>query len=144
MEVNLKLDRAIVPDESLKYRNFIGELLYISCGTRPNIAFRVNYLSLLQSCYDKTHYNYAMRVLKYLIRTKDVKIVFKKNVNCDELDCMIDSDYAGDTNDRKSTSGYVVRMNGNLIYWKSRKQSSVLKCSTFAEYIAMSEAVTEF
>jgi len=77
MEANLKLDNASEIDECLKYRNLIGELLYISCGTRPDIAYSVNYLSRFQNCYYRMHYNYAMRVLKYLIRTKDVKLVFK-------------------------------------------------------------------
>lgn len=34
-------------------------------------------------------------------------------------------------------------MNGNLIYWKCKKQNSVTKNLTFAEYFAMSEAVTK-
>ena len=42
MEANLKLKQAEEIDESIKYRNLIGELLYISIGTRPGII--VNYL----------------------------------------------------------------------------------------------------
>ncbi len=34
-------------------------------------------------------------------------------------------------------------MYGNVIYWKSRKQNSVTKASTFAEYVALSECVSE-
>ncbi len=56
---------------------------------------------------------------------------------------MVDSDFAGDNVDRKSTNGYAIRMYGNLVFWKTHKQSVVTKCSTFAEYVAMSEAVTE-
>ena len=56
---------------------------------------------------------------------------------------MVDSDYAGDNVDRKSTTGFVIRSYGNVIDWKTHKQSTVTKCSTFAEYIAMSDAVTE-
>ena len=56
---------------------------------------------------------------------------------------MVDSDYAGDNIDKKSTSGFIIRLYGNLIFWKTHKQNNVTKCSTFAEYTAMSEAVTE-
>ena len=43
MESNLKLEQANEMDERIKYRNLIGELLYISTGTRPDIAYSVNY-----------------------------------------------------------------------------------------------------
>jgi len=43
---------------------------------------------------------------------------------------------------RKSTTGYVIRMYGNAIYWKTRKQCSVTKSSTHAEYMALSESVS--
>lgn len=144
METNLKLEQAKEVDYSIKYRNIIGELLYISTGTRPDIAYSVNYLSRYQGCYDRTHYKYAMRILKYLYKTKDLKLTYYDNViNSEILDCMVDSDFAGDNVDRKSTTGFVIRLFGNLIFWKTHKQSSVTKCSTFAEYTAMSEAVTE-
>ena len=84
-----------------------------------------------------------MRIMKYLIKTKDLKLMYGNNVNSEVLDCMVDSDYAGDNVDRKSTTGFVIRLFGNLIFWKTHKQSTVTKCSTFAEYTAMSEAVTE-
>lgn len=85
-----------------------------------------------------------MRILRYLYETKDLSLNFSKNVNSEKLDCFVDSDYAGDNIDRKLTSGgYVIRMHRNLIFWKSRKQNVVTKCSTFAEYITLSEAVTE-
>lgn len=143
MEPRLKLEQAKNVDERIKYRNLIGELLYICSGTRPDVAYCVNYLSRFQNCYDRTHFKHALRVLKYLIKTKDIKLIYERNVKNENLDCMVDSDYAGDTVDRKSTSGYIIRMNGNLIYWKSRKQKAVTKNSTFAEYTALSDAVTE-
>ncbi|KYN07833.1 Copia protein [Cyphomyrmex costatus] len=143
MEPNLKLDQASEIDERIKYRNLIGKLLYISTGTRPDISYSVNYLSRYQSCYDQTHYKYAMRILKYLYKTKDIKLTYCDDIKGDVLDCMVDSDYAGGNIDRKSTTGFIIRVYGNVIFWKTHKQNTVTKCSTFAEYTAMSEAVTE-
>ena len=108
-----------------------------------DITYPVNYLSRYQSCYDATHYKYALRILKYLYKTKDLKLTYYDNWQNETLDCMVDSDYAGDNVDRKSTTGFIIRFYGNLIYWKTHKQNNVTKCSTFAEYTAMSEAVTE-
>lgn len=121
----------------------IGALLYISTGTRADISYSVNYLSRFQNSYDETHYKYALRVLKYLYKTKDLKLTFKKNLDIEKLDCFVDADWAGDQLDRKSTTGYVIRLFGNTIYWKSKKQGSVTKSSTAAEYVALSESVSE-
>lgn len=59
------------------------------------------------------------------------------------MNCYVDADWAGDIQDRKSTTGYVIKMFENVIYWKSKKQSSVTKSSTSAEYVALSECVSE-
>ena len=60
IEANLKLEQANKIDETIKYRNLTGELLYISTGTRPDITYSVNYLSRFKTCYDSTHFKYAM------------------------------------------------------------------------------------
>lgn len=143
MEQNLKLEPAEELNGNLRYRNLIGALLYISSGTRLDISYSVNYLSRFQNCFNETHYKYALRVLKYLYLTKELKLRFKRNDNGDILECYVDADWAGDCIDRKSTTGYLVKLYGNVIYWKSRKQGSVTKSSTAAEYVALSEAVSE-
>ena len=84
MEVNLKLQQYDV-NENVKYRNLIGALLYISSGTRPDISYSVNYLSRFQNCYNETHFKYALRVLKYLYLTRDLKLTYCKNNNVDVL-----------------------------------------------------------
>lgn len=143
MEQNLKCKPALSVSNIIKYRNLIGALLYISSGTRPDIYYCVNYLSRFQKCYDQSHYKYALRILKYLYYTKDLKLTYECNTDSDMLDCCVDADWAGDIVDRKSTTGYVIRMHGNSVYWKSKKQDIVTKSSTEAEYVALSECVSE-
>ena len=143
METNLKLEKAGSCESNIKYRNLIGALLYIGSSTRPDISYSVNYLSRYQNNYNETHWKYALRILKYLYLTKDLVLYYKKNVNCDIINCYVDADWAGDNIDRKSTSGYVIKLFGNVIDWKSRKQKCITKASTYAEYVALSEVVSE-
>ena len=81
--------------------------------------------------------------MTYLHLTKDLNLCYKRNENCDILDCYVDADHVEDSVDRKSTSGYVIRFFGNVIDWKSRKQKRVTKASTYAEYVALPEVVSE-
>jgi len=132
MEQNLKVEPASSEKNDIKFRNLIGALLYISTGTKPYISYSVNYLNRFQNYYDDTHFKYALRILKYLYFTKDVKLTYQKTANKKIIDCYVDADWAGDAMDKKSTIGYLIRMYGNVIYGKTRKQSSVTKSSTHA------------
>ena len=74
---------------------------------------------------------------------RDLRLHYKRNEKCETIDCYVDANWTGDHLDRKSTSGYVIRLYGNVIGWKSKKQRCVTKASTYAEYVALSEAVSE-
>lgn len=121
METKLRIEKAEKCESDIKYRNLIGALLYISSSTRPDVSHSVNYLSRYQNSFNETHWKYALRILKYLYSTKDLKLQYKRNENCDIIDCYVDADWAGDNVDRKSTSGYVIRFFGNVVDWTSRK-----------------------
>ncbi|XP_076482712.1 uncharacterized protein LOC143304215 [Bombus vancouverensis nearcticus] len=143
MEQILSLETAQSASDDIRYRNLVEALLYISSGTRLDVSYSVNYLSRFQNSYNETHYRYALRILKCLYLTRKLKLTYKKNLNAGVIDCFVDADWAGDKVDRKSTTGFIIRFFGNAIYWKSRKQSSVTKSSIAAEYVALSEAVSE-
>jgi hypothetical protein len=55
----------------------------------------------------------------------------------------VDADYAGDLDDRRSTTGYVFTLAGGPICWKSMIQSTVAMSTTEAEYVAVAEAAKE-
>lgn len=59
------------------------------------------------------------------------------------LSAFADSNYAGDTDTRRSTSGFLLIFNGGPIAWGSRRQSCVFLSTTEAEYLSMCEATKD-
>jgi hypothetical protein len=120
------------------YRELIGSLMYISTGTRPDISFAVSNLSRFLSNPGQRHWNQALRVLQYLRGSEDLVIRYSHDPSGDS-DLLVgytDSDWAGDVDRRRSTSGYIFTMCGGPISWKSRLQPIVATSSTEAEYVA--------
>lgn len=117
--------------------------MYIMGSTRPDISYAVNYLSRFQSCYDQTHFKHAKRVLRYLKKTRDYKLVFEGNKCDDPVEVYSDADFAGDNTDRKSTSGLLITLFGDTICWSTRKQPIVALSSAESEYVALSDASRE-
>ena len=90
----------------------------------------------------RSHYQAALRVLRYLKGTVGLGLTFKKSGKLDLL-IYTDSDFGGSLIDRRSTTGYCTMLGGNLVTWKSKKQSIVSKSSTEAEFRALSSGVDE-
>jgi hypothetical protein len=59
------------------------------------------------------------------------------------IQCFTDSDFMGDPTDGKSTSGFVIKLNGSVIHWSSKKQLSVTRSTCGAEYVAMAQGIDE-
>ena len=144
MEAGLQLEKCDVPDESLPYRELIGSLSYIMNGTRPDISFSVNYLSRFQKNFGKTHFQHAKRVLKYLKDTASAKLVYgEAEARNSTIELYCDADFGSDNADRKSTSGILVTLFGDSIYWNTKKQPIVALSSAESEYISLSDGVRE-
>jgi hypothetical protein len=65
------------------------------------------------------------------------------NSGDDELVGYVDADFAGNLDGRKSTTGFVLLLNGSAVSWCSKKQSSVATSTVEAEFIATAAAVKE-
>ncbi|RVW41754.1 Retrovirus-related Pol polyprotein from transposon TNT 1-94 [Vitis vinifera] len=81
------------------------------------------------------HLQAAKRVLRYLKGTVDLGVFYQKEGN-GELMAYTDSDYAGDVDDRKNTSGYVFLLSEGVVAWSSKKQPVVTLSTTEAEFVA--------
>ena len=125
------------------YRQVVGSLIYLMTATRPDISWIVSKLSQFLEKPGPQHVTAAKRVLRYLKATKNYSLTFKPTDN--QLIGYTDSDWAGDTEDRKSTTGYVFTLGQSSapISWKTQKQQTVALSSCEAEYMALAEAVKE-
>ncbi|XP_065086823.1 uncharacterized protein LOC135708648 [Ochlerotatus camptorhynchus] len=99
-------------------------------------------LSRKVSCPTELDWNEAKRIVRFLIHTMDYGLKLDGSTRDVEqnLEGYCDADWAGDTIDRKSASGYLFRLEEATISWTSRKQSSVTTSTMDAEYVALLEA----
>lgn len=119
------------------FKQIVGSLMYLT-ATRPDLTFATSLISRYMSCPTELHLQAAKRILRYLKGTVDFGIFYTKSAQCGDLKAYTDSDYAGDVEDRKSTSGYVFLMSSGAISWSSKKQPIVTLSTTEAEFVAAS------
>ncbi|KAJ9507214.1 hypothetical protein QJQ45_004776 [Haematococcus lacustris] len=122
------------------YSALVGSLLYLTCCTRPDIAFAVGALARHMSAPTKQHWAAACSVLCYLKGTADQGLLFG---GVSGLQGFSDADYAGDKDTARSTTGYIFTLNGGAISWSSRLQPTVAVSTAEAEYMAASSAAKE-
>ena len=117
-----------------EYKQLIGSLIYITT-TRPDIMYAVSFLSRFMATPKEGHLLAAKRILRYLKGTMNFGIFYKRSSD-NTLKGYTDSDFAGDLDGGKSTSGYVFMMGDGAVAWSSKKQPIVTLSTTEAEYVA--------
>lgn len=139
--LDLKMNFDASLNTKLPYKELLGSLMYIMMGTRPDICFSVGYFGKFQNCPTDEHFKHLLRVLKYLKATVNYKLHFYYSDS--NIIGYADSDFANDSADRKSVSGYCFKLFDNLISWTSKKQSIVTLSSTESEFVAICAASCE-
>ena len=124
------------------YQQAIGCLNYICNTTRPDISAAVGVLSQFVTDPSVDHWTGVKRILRYLKGTLDYGLIFGDDGR-NLLVGFSDADWAGDIDSRRSTSGYIFKLGNCLISWCSRKQATVAKSTTEAEYVSLSIAAQE-
>ena len=110
------------------YRQLIGCLLYLT-HTRPDICYAVSVASRYMDQPHDIHWKAAKRILNFVQGTRTHGIFYKAKSDLDLIG-FIDSDWAGDSTDRKSTSRYVFMLAKGPIIWSSKKQCAIALSST--------------
>ena len=116
--------------------------MYAMVATRPDLAYAVGVVSRYMSNPGKKHWEAVKHILRYLKGTLDAQLTFGSTTSTD-VEGYTDSDYAGNADNRKSTSGYIFTYGGGAISWRSKLQECTTLSTTEAEYIAASEAAKE-
>lgn len=129
---------------SFPYREAVGSLMYLAVMTRPDLAFAVGVASRHLENPTEEDIQRIKTILKYLKGTTGLRLVFPANSSGNvRLSAYCDSDYAGDVDTRRSTSGYACLLGRACVSWRSERQRVVATSTTEAEYIAAAEAVKE-
>ena len=125
------------------YLKAVGTLMYIATAARPDISYAVGVLARYNAKPTEEHWNYAMRVFRYLRGTSSLTMKFTRGSSEPVIEVFSDADHAGDEETRISTSGCVVTLFGSTVIWLSRKQRSITKATIEAEYVASSVAAQQ-
>jgi len=106
-------------DDSHTYRRLIRKLIYLTV-TKPDIIFAVNVLSRFMHQRRETHWLVAIKILACIKSCPGKGLVYRKHGHI-RISEYYDSGYAGDREDRKSSTWYCTFIGGNLVTWRSKK-----------------------
>ncbi|XP_062557545.1 uncharacterized protein LOC134222409 [Armigeres subalbatus] len=114
-----------VMEDATQYRSLLGGLLYLAVAARLNIANAAAILGRKFCGPTQKDWTAAKRTLHYLKQTSDYYLIVGGDPD-QHLSGYSDADWAGDSADRKSTSGMVFFFDGSAISWARRKRYAIV------------------
>jgi hypothetical protein len=126
-----------------KYREIVGSLMYLLTGTRPDIAYAVQTVSRFLNNPGHAHMEAAKRILRYVRGTANYGIVYNGRTGNENLIAYVDSDYAKEPDEKRSTSGYTMMLAGGIVTYSSKLQRTTALSSAEAEYMALAHGTQE-
>jgi hypothetical protein len=164
---NAEEQRKLQVKMNFNYRQAIGELIYAMITCRPDISYPLIKLSQYSANPAEIHYQAVIQIFRYLHATVDDGLIFWRpqphpdlplgplptvqssnytTHDTTEIDSpthmhsAVDSDWAGDTNHRKSVTGIILRLAGGTILYKTKYQDTIALSTTEAEFTAACDA----
>lgn len=101
------------------YREAVGSLLFLVQGTRPDLAFAVSNVSRFNDKYNDSHWVAVKRILRYVKATVGYRLVYRRR-SVGAIHGFVDADWANETNERRSFSGYTFLMAGAAVVSSGR------------------------
>ncbi len=99
----------------LQYQSAVGSLMYAMLGTRPDISFAVSVISRHASNPDFLYWQAVKRIFCYLKGSIQLQLTFRGLLQA--LSGYSDSDWAGDHDTQRSTSGFIFNIGSGAISW---------------------------
>jgi hypothetical protein len=128
----------------IPYLEAVGSLMYLSQGTRPDIAYAVGVVSQFSKNPGPSHWKAVTRIFRYLRGTSSYRLAFGPSTSGNQLVTgFSDSDFGGNLDTRRSTSGYVFYIGSSPISWSSKLQPTIALSTSEAEYTATVHAGKE-
>ncbi|CAI7826493.1 unnamed protein product [Closterium sp. NIES-54] len=127
------------------YQRKLGCLLFAAVTCRPDLLYSASQLATYLKKPEIEHMAELDRALHYLVGTSTVGLTYHKNgTKTPKLIGYVDADHAGDSDNRRSRTGYIYRFEPiGPISWQSSKQELIALSSAEAEYIAPCSATKE-
>ncbi|RDX85720.1 hypothetical protein CR513_33050, partial [Mucuna pruriens] len=149
LPINYKLSSSMCPSSEeermemsrVPYASAVGSLMYAMICTRPDFAQAVGVVSKFMGNPGGEHWNAIKRILRYIKGTSGVALCYGGSELL--VRGYVDSDFAGDVDKRKSTTGYVFTIAGGAVSWLSKLQDVIALSTTEAEYMAATQACKE-
>jgi hypothetical protein len=129
--------------KSLPYPQMVGCVIYAMTVARPDLAQPASVLSRFVGKWNSSHFAAAKHLLRYIRGTSDLCLVYNGDSGKRIIQGYADADWGGDLDTRRSTTGYLFKVWGGLVAWKSKRQPTVALSTTEAEYMASSAATRQ-
>lgn len=113
------------------FRTLVGSLQYLTLA-KPETASAVNLACQHMHNPKHSYFVAVKRILRYIRGTLHQGLIFTPSSL--QLTAYSDADWAGNPLDRRSTSGFCLFLGSNLVSWCAKKQHTVARSSTEAEY----------
>nr|GEY42829.1 ribonuclease H-like domain-containing protein [Tanacetum cinerariifolium] len=113
------------------YRSIAGTLQYLTF-TRPDLSYVVQHVCLYMHDPRDPHFTALKRILRYVRGTPDYGL--QLHISTTQLSAYTDADWAACLVTRRSTSGYFVFLDDNLLSWSAKRQVTLSRSSVEAEY----------
>ena len=123
------------------FRSVAGKLQYLTI-TRPDIQYAVNFVCQRMHAPTNADFGFLKRILRYIKGTVNLGLHIRKD-SALKLSAYCDSDWAGCKETRRSTTGFCTLLGPNLISWSAKRQPTVSRSSTEAEYRALGATAQE-
>ncbi|MBW0474947.1 hypothetical protein O181_014662 [Austropuccinia psidii MF-1] len=117
------------------FQSTIGLLMYLSNGTRPNISYAVHFPAQFAAKPGLCHWEALYHLMGYLSRHPHLSLNYGSTG--EGLELWADANWGG--KHQRNTSGYLIKLFGNIVAWGFKRQTVLAMSTCTAKYVALSE-----